>query len=119
MGLAHGDDFALCGLGEHLGRIVVEFAKVSVLNVVCKTGEDVAARYVRGAECPHRVIRWLPGVFCDRGRPRHAELLAAMLGPRATPLSAPGVREPGQGRASVREGGWPRASVGWRQGPGS
>eukprot|EP00969_Alexandrium_andersonii_P274024 12111549-Alexandrium_andersonii.AAC.1 len=30
--------------------------------------------------------------------PRHAELLAAMLGPKASALSAPGARESGQAR---------------------
>eukprot|EP00969_Alexandrium_andersonii_P038248 1675829-Alexandrium_andersonii.AAC.1 len=30
--------------------------------------------------------------------PRHAELLAAMLGPKATTLSAPNARESGQAR---------------------
>eukprot|EP00974_Lingulodinium_polyedra_P026946 2598288-Lingulodinium_polyedra.AAC.1 len=33
--------------------------------------------------------------------PRHAEVLAAMLGPGATPLSTPGVKESGKSRGRV------------------
>ena len=46
---------------------------------------------VQEIRCLSRIIRWdADGVMLEAD-PRHAELLAAMLGPKATPLSMPGV----------------------------
>ena len=44
--------------------------------------------------------------------PRHAELLAAMLGPTATPLSTPGVREAGETQGRVHGPGTGPAPAG-------
>ena len=66
--------------------------------------------------CLNRVIRWLPDGIALEADPRHAELLAAMLGPAARPLSAPGAREPGQARDRVHETGAEPASAGVRAG---
>ena len=47
----------------------------------------------------------MPDGYAMEAEPRHADFLAAILGPRATPLSALGVREPGQARDRLQEGG--------------
>ena len=51
--------------------------------------------------------------------PRHVELLAAMLGPVATPLSTPGLREAGGAKGRVYElgAGPASAGVGAQEGP--
>ena len=50
-----------------------------------------------------RVIIWLPTGLAVEADTRHAELLAAMLGPAATPLNTPGVKEPGEAGGRVHE----------------
>eukprot|EP00969_Alexandrium_andersonii_P072566 3201985-Alexandrium_andersonii.AAC.1 len=62
------------------------------LKVVGRLGGEAQAGDLREARCLNRVIRWTDTGITREADPRHAELLAAMLGPKATALSAPGAR---------------------------
>ena len=101
--MVHGDDFVFCGGPEALKWVAKELGKAVLLKVVGILGGDAKAGEVHEARCLNRVIRWTPQGLTLEADPRHAELLGAMLGPRATPLSAPGAREPGQSRDRIHD----------------
>ena len=109
-GHVHGDDFVFCGKGAALAWVAEELGKTILLKVVGVLGGDPQAGDVQEARCLNRVIRWSPEGIALEADPRHAELLAAMLGRGATALSAPGCREPGQSVDRIHETG---------QGPGA
>ena len=114
MGLVHGDDFVFCGQDADLDWVASELAKDILLKVVGKLGGDKHKGDVQEVRCLNRIIRWLDGGLAVEADPRHAELLAAMLGPAARPLSAPGIREPGQSRDRVHGPGSGPATAGGR-----
>ena len=103
LGLVHGDDFVFSGFEEDLNWVAAELSRAAILNAVGKMGKDTAAGDIKEAKCLNRISRWTPDGYMIEADPRHAELLAAMLGPKATPLSTPGVREPGQARERLGE----------------
>ena len=98
--LLHGDDFVACGGDAALDWLATELQKVILLKVVARLGGD--AGDAKEARCLNRVLRWTDRGICLEADPRHAELLAAMLGPGATSLLTPGVKaKVGQGRLEL------------------
>ena len=95
MGLVNGDDFVFSGADKDLGWVATGLARAILLKVMGMLGGDVKAGDVQEIRCLNRVIRWEDEGLTMEADPRHAELLAAMLGPAATPLSTPGLKEPG------------------------
>ena len=113
-GPTHGDDFVLCGADADLDWVAAKLSEDILLKVVGKLGGDKHKGDVQEVRCLNRISRWLPNGLVVEADPRHAELLAAMLGPAARPLSAPGAREPGQSRERAHGPGAGPASAGVR-----
>ena len=105
LALVHGDDFVFCGMDPELEWIAKELAATILLKRVGKLGGDEKNGDVREVRCLNRAIRGLPGGLTMEADPRHAELLAAMLGPGGKPLSTPGVKEAGEAKGRVYEAG--------------
>ena len=63
-----------------------ELAKDILLKVMGQLGGDLKAGDVQEVRCFSRVVRWLPDGTATEADPRHAELLAAILGGRGDAL---------------------------------
>ena len=103
--MVHGDDFVFSGYDDDMDWVAKELSKNILLNIMGKLGDNITGGDVQEVKCLNRIIRWSAAGFAMEADPRHAELLAAMLGPRAAPLSTPGIREAGRVRGRVHDGG--------------
>lgn len=99
--LVHGDDFFLCGEDKDLDWVHRELEKTILLKVVGRLGGEPEKGDVQELRCLNRVLRWQHNGVLLEADPRHAEILAAMLGPGASPLSTPGVKDHGNARGRV------------------
>ena len=73
--------------------ITAALSKDILLKVCGRLGGDKERGDIQEIRCLNRVIRWEEGGLTMEADPRHAELLAKMLGTGAKPLSTPGVKQ--------------------------
>ena len=89
--LVHGDDFLLAGGDRDLDWAVARLRQ----DILLKDGGRLGggAQDAKEVRCLNRVLRWTPDGYEVEADPRHAEILAAMLGEDRRAASTPGVKE--------------------------
>ena len=83
MGVLSGDGIVFCGMDVELEWVAGLLAETLLLNVVGKFGWWRTVWWCAGSVMPEPRARWVPEGLTVQAGPRHAELLAAMLGSSA------------------------------------
>ena len=103
LALIHGDDFLVCGSDENLEWLAEHLSKTVWVKVVGKLGGQPEKGDVRELKCLNRIITWEEQGISLEADPRHAEILTAMLGPEARPLTTPGVKRRGRTQGRIHD----------------
>ena len=91
--MVHGDDFVITGLAQDLEWVDQELSKTILLKRVGILGRDPTKGDVQEIRVLNRVLRIGEDGAQYEADPRHAEILAAMLGSGVKPVNSPGLRE--------------------------
>ena len=89
--LVHGDDFLFSGKVADLEWVKAEMKRTILFKDGGRLGPDQGE--VRELRCLNRVLRWTARGLELEADPRHAEILAALLGDNVKPVTTPGVKE--------------------------